>query len=74
MKKWNNMLTAQIEVLQFSLLLEEKLREFLELVATKTERLQSSIVGEHGAFHFGDIIFVDGKDFQVFQLGEKAEA
>jgi len=39
------------------------LRKFLELVATETERLKSFVVGEHGAFHFGDIVVVDGKDF-----------
>ena len=57
------MLTAQIEMLELGLLLEQKLREFLQLVAAETERLKSSVVGEHGAFHFGDIVVVDGQDF-----------
>ena len=35
----NNMLTAQIEMLELGLLLEQKLRKFLQLVAAETERL-----------------------------------
>jgi hypothetical protein len=33
------MLTAQIEMLELGLLLEQKLRKFLQLVAAETERL-----------------------------------
>lgn len=57
------MLTAQIEMLELGLLLKQKLRKFLQLVATETERLKSSVVGEHSAFYFGDIVVVDRKDF-----------
>ena len=33
------MLTAQIKMFEIGLLLEQKLREFLQLVAAETERL-----------------------------------